>query len=604
MNATTPHTTSPTQAAQQGHQHLREGLAAFQAGQLELAEQHYQACLHWVPDHPEALHLLGLLQTRRHDPDGAAVWIERSLAIRHDNPVAWNNLGNVRRSQDRTEDALACFGQALALRPHYPMALVNQAGTLAATQPEQALRCYQAAAALVGQPLAHLGAELELRMALCDWQGLEQALAHIRAEARRGASPVQPFVALALCDEPELHLQLAQAYARAHHPPDPRLGPLPSWPEHRRIRVGYFSADFHHHATAWLMAELFEQHDRNSFEWWAFSFGPASNDPMRQRLASAFDHFIDARGMSDEAIARRARELEIDIAVDLKGFTQNQRAGIFALRAAPVQVNYLGYPGSMGMPEMDYLLADPHLLPPGCEPWYSEQLVRLPRCYQPNDRQRIVAATPSRASQGLPEQGMVFCCFNNNYKITPEVFDLWMAILRDVPGSVLWLYLRHEAARERLQHEARTRGVDSKRLVFATTLPNPEHLARYPLADLFLDTHPCNAHTTASDALWMGLPVLTRRGHSLACRVASSLLHAVGLPELVTDTPQAYHGLAVALAGDPARRQRLRTHLITQREELPLFDTPRLARDIENAYRQMHQRARTGQPPQAFDLPA
>jgi protein O-GlcNAc transferase len=588
--------------AHRGHQNLRNGMAAYQAGDLESAEKLYHACLQWVPDHPEALHLLGLLQTRRQDHPGAARWIERSLHVRHDNPVAWNNLGNVYRSLDRTADALRCYQQALAQRPDYAMAMVNQAGTLAPARPEDALRCYQAAAALVGKPLAHAGPELELRMALCDWAGVDSALQHVRTLTEQGQSPVQPFTALAMFDDPALHLRLAQAYGQAHHPSDRRLGPLPIRPAHQRIRVGYFSADFHNHATAWLMAELFEQHDRVRFEWWAFSFGPASDDPIRPRLEAAFDHFIDVRGHSDEAVARLARSLDIDIAVDLKGFTQDQRAGIFALRAAPVQVNYLGYPGSMGLPEMDYLLADRHVLPDELKATCSEQVVRLPDCYQPNDRQRRAAATPTRASQGLPEAGMVFCCFNNNYKITPEVFGVWMDILRDVPGSVLWLYLRHGAAQDRLRREAQTRGIAPQRLVFATTLPHAEHLARYPLADLFLDTHPYNAHTTASDALWMGLPVLTRRGRSFASRVASSLLHATGLSELVTDSPGAYHALAVALAQQPERLARMREHLLSQREHLPLFDTPRLARAIEQAYARMHQMQRAGQAPQAFDL--
>lgn len=596
-------TSTATQAAQQGHQHLRNGLAAYQAGDLAGAERHYHACLRCVPEHPEALHLLGLLQTQRHDHAGAAQWIERSLRLRHDNPVAWNNLGNVYRSLDRASDALRCYQQALALRPAYPMAMVNQAATLAPTRPEEALRCYQAAAAMVGNPQAHAGPALELRMALCDWEDVAPALAHVRLLTEPGNGAVQPFSAQALLDDPAWHLRVAQAYARFHHPSDQRLGPMPRWPEHQRIRVGYFSADLHSHATAWLMAELFEQHDRTRFEWWAFSFGPASADPIRHRLEAAFDHFIDVRDQSDAAIAQLARSLEIDIAIDLKGFTQDQRAGIFALRAAPVQVNYLGYPGSMGMPNMDYLLGDHHVTPDVLKAVCSEQVVRLPHCYQPNDRQRRADPTPTRASQGLPESGVVFCCFNNNYKITPEVFGLWMDILRDVPDSVLWLYLRHTAAQDRLRREAQARGVDPERLVFATTLPHAQHLARYPLADLFLDTLPYNAHTTASDALWMGLPVLTRRGQSFASRVASSLLHAVNLPELVTDTPDAYRALAVSLARHPERLAHLRSHLLSQRDQLPLFDTPRLARAIEHAYAHMHQRQRDGQAPQAFDVP-
>jgi len=370
-----------------------------------------------------------------------------------------------------------------------------------------------------------------------------------------------------------------------------------------RIRLAYLSADLYNHATAHLMAELFERHDRTRFELIALSFGPDRRDAMRSRLASAFDRFIDVRHLGDEAIAAYARELGVDIAVDLKGFTIDARPGIFAWRAAPVQVSYLGYPGTLGMESMDYVIADRQLASLADAAFYSEKLVRLPYSYQPNDTGRGIAAIlPSRASQGLPEAGFVFCCFNNNYKISPAVWDIWMRLLHQVPGSVLWLLEGNELAVANLRAQAVRSGVAPQRLVFAARAPLDVHLARHRLADLFLDTLPYNAHTTASDALWAGLPVLTLKGHSFAGRVAASLLHAVGLPELVTHNAQDYEALALQLAGDPARLAGFCGKLAIQRDVAPLFDTQRLRLHLESAYEVMYRRSQDGLPPEAFDV--
>ena len=297
------------------------------------------------------------------------------------------------------------------------------------------------------------------------------------------------------------------------------------------------------------MAEFFEKHDRSVFEVYGFSFGPASNDEMRQRLVRAFDHFHDVREKTDTEIAALSRELGIDIAVDLKGYTQNSRPGIFVERCAPIQVSYLGYPGTQGSDVMDYLIADEVIIPPGFEQYYSEKIIRLPCCYQVNDSKRKVSDRVfTRAECGLPESGFIFCCFNNNYKILPETFDCWMSILKAVPDSVLWLLKDNELAQTNLRQHAQERGVSPDRLVFAGRLPVAEHLARHRLADLFLDTWPCNAHTTASDALWMGLPVLTLQGQSFAARVAASLLHYLGLSELITTNSKDYTHKAIELA--------------------------------------------------------
>jgi predicted O-linked N-acetylglucosamine transferase (SPINDLY family) len=368
---------------------------------------------------------------------------------------------------------------------------------------------------------------------------------------------------------------------------------------HRRIRIGYFSADFRSHATSYLLAELLELHDRERFEVSAFSFGPSSPDPMRQRVESACDRFVDVRGSSDQEVAELARKMEIDIAIDLMGFTHLCRPGIFALRAAPVQVSYLGYPGTMGVPYMDYLIADSTVIPEGDEAGYQEKIIRLPDCYQVNDRKRSIAdGAFAREDLGLPREGFVFCCFNNSCKITPRAFDVWMRILERVEGSVLWLLEDNAAASRNLRQEAERRHLSANRLVFAERMPAPAHLARHRAADLFLDTFPYNAHTTASDALWAGLPLLTCLGNTFAGRVAASLLTAVNLPELVAATPKEYEEKAVELAADPRRIDELKSRLVEQRSTATLFDTPRFARYLEAALQIIHERQLAGLPPE------
>jgi predicted O-linked N-acetylglucosamine transferase (SPINDLY family) len=374
---------------------------------------------------------------------------------------------------------------------------------------------------------------------------------------------------------------------------------------HERIRIAYLSADFHLHATSQLMAELFERHDRERFEVSAWSFGPETGDAMRARLRAAFEIFHDVRDVSDDDVAARLRATGIDIAVDLKGYSKDGRPGIFARRVAPIQVNYLGYPGTTGADCMDYIIGDAEVIPEGHEAYYSEQVVRLPDSYQVNDTKRLIAdRTPTRAEAGLPASGFVFCCFNNNYKITPEVFDVWMRLLKAVPGSVLWLLEDNAAASRNLRREAGARGVDAERLVFAGRVLPPAHLARQRLADLFLDTLPCNAHTTASDALWAGLPLLTCRGNAFAGRVAGSLLRAVGLPELITDDLGTYEALALRLATTPGELSALKARLSQNRLTHPLFDIDRYRRHLESAYVTMAEQHRQGKLPQAFSVQA
>jgi len=349
--------------------------------------------------------------------------------------------------------------------------------------------------------------------------------------------------------------------------------------------------DFREHPVARLIVELIERHDREGFEVYGFSFGINTDDPMRRRLEKAFDKFLDVSSLSERQIADMSCELEVDIAVDLGGYTQDSRPQIFAYRAAPIQINYLGYPGTMGAPHIDYLMADPILIPTDSQGAYSEKVIYLPNCYQPNDSGRKVSSRVySRRELGLPEEGFVFCCFNNNWKILPNLFDCWMRILRSVEGSVLWLFEDNPTAAKNLCKEAQSREIDPGRLVFAQAMANSEHLARYRCADLFLDTFPYNAHTTASDALWVGVPLLTLQGQSFASRVASSLLVNVGIPELITSTLQDYEAMAIELANNAERLGELKRRLSENRSTAPLFDTQLLTQHIESAYKTAYDR--------------
>ena len=574
------------------------------SGQTEEALAVLDRAVALAPDHPELRFTRGNLRLQWQQLPEAVADYEALLALKPDHAMALNNLGSALEQLKRPREALARFEQALALRPDYDKALHNLGGLLLDLKryPEaivvlerlQALNPdYPNAAGLLGFARRHA----------CDWTGLEALMARLAATVAAGGRGDLPFRFLAQSASAGLQRRCAQTFAQEKFPPAEPLWRGERY-RHDRIRIAYLSADFHNHATAFLMAELLEGHDRQRFETLAVSFGPPSRHPMRDRLTAAFDRFLDVRALSDQEIARQLRALEVDIAIDLKGYTTDSRPGILRWRPCPVQVNYLGYPGTMGADYIDYLIADPVVIPPGSEPFYSERVVRLPDCYQPNDRQRRIAvATPGRREAGLPENGFVFCCFNNNYKLTPDVFSLWMRLLHRVEGSVLWLLEDNAAAAANLRREAAARDIDPSRLVFAPRADLPDHLARHRLADLFLDTLPVNAHTTASDALWAGLPVLTCVGEAFAGRVAASLLRAAGLPELVTGNLDDYEAAAFRLASRPEELAALKQRLAANRLTCPLFDTDRYRRHLETAYVTMWERAERGDSPQAFDVP-
>ncbi|MFO1322777.1 MAG: tetratricopeptide repeat protein [Burkholderiales bacterium] len=592
LNAQWPDGWNNRGVALQGLARHGEALASFERA-LELR-----------PGAPVALHNRAAALLALGRPADALESCERALARAPDYADALVTRGVALHELARHEEAIASFDRALTLRPRFAKALQNRGVALSfLRRHDEAARDLAAALALdASLPFAD-GALLRSRLQCCAWADFDSLRDRVVRGVRGGAPVCDPSTFLAVADAPGDALACAQIWARRLPAPSPlwrgeRYG-------HDRIRVAYLSADLREHATAYLLAEVLERHDRSRFDVTAVSWGPAETSAMRARLVAAVERFVDVEGRGDEDVAKWLRAQEIDIAVDLKGYTFQGRPGILAHRPGPVQVSYLGYPGTLGMPHADYVIGDATVIPEGAEADYRESVIRLPDSYQPNDRQRAIAeSTPARSALGLPARGFVFCSFNNTYKIVPEQFAGWMRLLREVEGSVLWLLEGNPLVSGNLRREAQARGVAGSRLVFAPRLPPAEHLARHRQADLFLDTLPCNAHTTASDALWAGLPVVTCLGRTFAGRVAGSLLRAAGLPELVTASAADYEALALRLARRPDELAALREKLSAHRLTCALFDSGRYVRHLESAYETMWARAQRGEPPRSFAVPA
>jgi len=523
---------------------------------------------------------------------------DRAIALDSRYTEAYIDRGIALHEMGQSEAALASYDQAILLDPTF--AAAHQARGLSLLnlrQFEAAVASFDRALALEADRRYLRGLRLYAKMQICSWNGLTRELELIVQGIKRGSALCPPLPMLALVDDAALQRATAELWVAHECPPNEALGAIPARQATRKIKVGYFSADFRDHAVASLTAELFEIHDRAKFEVIAFAFGPESNDPVRARLERAFDKFLDVRPYSDIEVARLARQLEIDIAVDLGGFTEHCRTGIFAARAAPVQVGYIGYLGTMGAPYMDYLLSDAAIIPEVQRANFSEKIAYLPS-YQANDSQRTTSRVLSRDDLGLPQRGFVFACFNSNYKIMPATFAAWMRILKRVADSSLYIYSENEIVDRNLRREARELGVDSERIIFGRRMARDAYLARFCAMDLFLDTLPYNAGTTASDALWAGLPVLTCTGQSFAGRVASSLLVAIDLPELITSSFAQYENLAVQLAQEPQRLAQIKEKLQRNRASTPLFDTRSFAANLENAYGGMMERYAAGLPPE------
>ncbi|MBS0363563.1 MAG: hypothetical protein JSR98_19480 [Proteobacteria bacterium] len=510
-------------------------------------------------------------------------------------PTIGFNLAKTLFELNRPDDALSVYAELANRLPNQPRVQAERGHAFAMLgRWAEAADAYGKAYALAPGLPHLLGQLLMSRQRICDWTDFEALSAELARRIEAGEAVSTPLPTAALPTTRRQQLICARTYsAQTFALAPPTVAPAPG----PRVRVGYFSADFHSHATAFLMAEMLELHDRDAFEVSLFSFGPDDKSPMRRRIEAASEHFHEVSGLGAHAIAELARSQPLDIAVDLKGFTAGSRPQIFAGRAAPVQVSFLGYPMTSGAPFLDYLIADPVLITPEETADYSEKIAWLPDGYQPNDRKRQISdLVTTRADHGLPATGFVFASFNGSFKIAPGVFGLWMEILREVPDSALWLLHDEPAAPANLRAAARAAGVDPARLVFAPPVVLARHLERLRHADLFLDSLPYCAHTTASDALWAGLPLVTRKGDTFAGRVAASLLTAAGLPELITDTPARYKALALDLARDPQRLAAVRARVAAARGSA-LFDTPRYVRHLEGLYRRMHERRLAGLSP-------
>jgi predicted O-linked N-acetylglucosamine transferase (SPINDLY family) len=605
----------------------------------EEALSSYDRALATRPDHANALanraHVLRDLKRY----EDALTDCNRALAIRPNFPEALNQRGLILHELKRLTESLASYDRALAIRPDYAKALANRAQVLhdlkrydearagyekaLAVDPDNAdthnglgnalnaLRRFDAAIASYRRAV-----ELDprqgsarslcvlLKRQICDWSSFSQDQQQLMEALSSGEKSVLPFVLLASVDDPAIQLDAARRFIAGQKLEGSVLAPR-TGTARDKIRIGYLSADFRDHTMAITTAELFELHDRDRFEIYAFSFGADDGSDLRKRLVRSFHKFLDVHSASDFEVARQMRAHEIDVAVDLSGFTEGCRPGVLAHRPAPVQVNYLGYPGTMGADFIDYIIVDPFVVPINEKTFFNEKPVYLPDCYLPSDTTRAATEhVPSRSEYGLPERGFVFASFNNSYKITPRVFDVWMRLLQAIPGSVLWLRTDNRWSIENLRREAEAREVSAERLIPATRSPLSEHLARHRLADLFLDTLPYNAHSTAADALWAGLPVLTCSGRTFASRVAGSLLHSIGIPELATSTLEEYKSLALKLASDPASLSVLRDRLRQNRLAAPLFDMPRFCRHLERAYDEMFARWQCGEPTRSFAVPS
>jgi protein O-GlcNAc transferase len=562
----------------------------------------YQKALAIEPALSEAWLGLGNVCWALRDPTHALIAYERALSVKADLAQAWVGRGRVLGLLRRNKEALANFDKALSLNPDLAEAWLGWAA-LTAKRYSDGFAALDKAFSLDPDLPFIKGGHLHAKMHCCDRSGYEAERDQLVASIRAGRKAAFPFDLLPIDCSAEDLLTCAKNFTTDRYPLAPSCAPL-NLQRSDKIRIAYLSSDFRGHATSHLMAGLFEEHDHSRFDVLGLSTGASDHTPLRKRLEQSFTSFIDLSALPDDEIASEIAKLDIDILIDLNGLTDGARPDALRHRPASIQVNYLGFPGTMGAPFIDYIIGDGTVIPEDHEQFYSEKVVRLPHSYQANDRKREIQCTPqlSRGDVGLPGNAFVFCCFNSSFKIAPGIFNTWMSLLRLNAGSVLWLLDDSEVARKNLQNEAEQRGVDPARIVFANRVPPAEYLARYRLADLFLDTLPYNGHTTASDALWAGLPVLTQIGHTFAGRVAASLLNAIGLPELVTHSREEYETLALELAHNPEQLRSIKAKLESNRLTTPLFDTTLFARHIEAAYEEMLRRHRAGLPPKAISV--
>ena len=605
---------------------LQKVFDALQLNKLDEAELLLKEIIRSDSNNPDALHLMGIVCGMQGRPEDALLLLNQCLEITPDNPLlhfniakafsslqkdqeaikhhlkaveldpsnqdAWLNYGRSLDNLRQREEALACYERALELKPDLMEAWFNKGKICGELKRyEDALCAYITAYQLRPTEPFLLGIIQHYKMLICDWQDLEGLYLKVQQDLRNLEKVVEPFGFQGISRSESDLLLAAKIFVETRFPAT-KVNSIKSIESgERKIRIAYLCGEFRDQATSVLMTGVYECHDQSHFEVYALDNGWNDGGRLRPRMEKAFKEMIDISSMTDQSVIELIQDLKIDILVNLNGYFGEARQNIFAHHAAPIQVNYLGFPGTLGAEYMDYLIADSLVIPPESRPFYSEKIAYLPNTYQANDSKRMIADQKfSRKELGLPESGFIFCCFNNNYKITPETFDGWMRILKAVDGSVLWLIEDNAPAVRNLKAEAFKRGISPDRIIFASRLPLPEHLARHQVADLFLDTLPYNAHTTASDALWAELPVLTCVGNTFPGRVAASLLNAIGLNELITFSQEEYESLAIALANHPQKLQQIKDRLHANRLTKPLFNTPLFTKHLESAYTKMYER--------------
>lgn len=578
-------------------------------GEVEAAMAAYQRALKIDPDLALAHNNLGILLAGQWRIEEALAHLERACALQPGMAEVHNSLGNALSRARRVEGARAAYLRALAVQPgfvnaHYNLGVLE----LGLGNWQAAITAYRGALALMPDYTLARAGLLQASAQICDWDVLSENEGLV-AELGVNTDGVPPWPMLALDDSPPRQLTRARNWAARRLAPLTQSSPghLPAQPRQRkdRLRLAYVSADFHDHPGARLLGGMLKRHDRSRFEIHAFSIGAKRDDMWRRAAEESIEHFHDVAQWPDARIVEFARALDLDIAIDRQGYTVDARTQLFQYRIAPVQIQYLGYPGTMGSPFIDYQIGDRVTVPDENRPYHSEHIIRLPNSYMATDNALPISDTPTtRADHGLPDDAFVLCCFNNNYKLMPREFSIWMRVMAQVEGSVLWLYRSNAAAEANLKRQAERCGIAPERIVFAVRLPNPQHLERHRHADLFVDTFNMNAHTTTVDALWAGLPVVTKQGGQFAARVASSLLHAAGMPELVTTSEADYERLILELATDPARLSGTRAQLAANRLTTALFDTVGYTRYFETALEMAHARHLAGLPPAHFDVPA
>jgi protein O-GlcNAc transferase len=556
---------------------------------FEDAIHSYTQAIELNPNFAEAYNNISVALNEQSKFEEAINFVKRAILLKPDYAEAYNNLGISLKEQGKFEEAINALNQAILIKPNYFEAYWNLGNVFNdQSKLEKGIMAYKKALSI--KPDYEIGrATLLFELAyICDWETIKENIKLIPKLGTKNQF-ISPFSLLALEDAPERHFLRSKIYSKGKY--SQNILPLPnrSRKTTKRIRIGYFSADFREHPVAFLILRVLELHDRNKFEVFGYSLFSSSKSEIRQRLESSFDHFVDIEGMSDKEKVLRAKEDEIDIAIDLTGYTENNCNKIFAYRIAPIQINYLGFPGTMGAAYFDYIVADQYLIPPENQKNFTEKQIYLPNTYMPTDNTREISTKYiSKKKFGLPEESFIFCCFNNHYKITTEEFDIWMNFLRKLDNSFLWLSKSNYVSEANLKKEAIKRDIDSSRLIFAERVPIKDHLARYKLADIFLDTFNFNAHTTASEALWGGLPVITKVGKGFPARVASSLLNAINLPELITNNKKEYEDLVLELANNPKKLSNLKEKLANNRLSQPLFNTEQYTKFLEDGYKQAY----------------